>query len=451
MRTEKRDIARAAALQLLHAVETEGSALAPSLARLNAGELGNLDARDRRFVRQLLLGCLRWQKRLDWIADQFSRHPVATLSPWARLLLRLGIYQLFWLDRVPERAAVHTSVDLAKQFAHRGIASLVNAVLRRILRQREQIRYPCRSRDPVAYLAVYHSHPEWLVERWLSRWGEPATEDLLRANNLQAPLYIRLNLLRGERADLLTAFTAEGLKLQQAGPLSDCFEVVDGEGIFQSAACANGLFQVQDLNAGLPVPLLDPRPEDRVLDMCSGPGGKSTQMAVAMQDRGLLLAADVTPARLHLVRENARRLGLQNLKYVVQDGRRPSTSPGSFTRVLADVPCSATGTLGRHPDGRWRKKASQLVGLVARQQDILARGFAQLRPGGLLVYSTCSLEPEENADIVDSFLERTTDAQLEPASLFFPDEVWAGRYVQTLPGRDPGDGSFAARIRKRAP
>ena len=451
MPTEKRDIARAAALQLLHAIETESSSLAPSLARLDAGELGNMDSRDRRFVRQLLLGCLRWQKRLDWIAGQFSRRPVADLSPWARLLLRLGIYQLFWLDRVPERAAVHTSVDLAKQFAHRGIANLVNAVLRRIQRQREQIRYPCRDRDLVAYLAIYHSHPEWLVERWLSNWGERPTEELLRANNLQAPLYVRLNLLRGERDDLLAAFAAEELKLQQAGPLSDCFEVVEGEGLFQSAAYATGLFQVQDVNAGLPVALLDPRPEDRVLDICSGPGGKSTQMAVAMRDRGLLVAADVAPARLHLVRENAHRLGLQNLKHVVQDGRRPASRAASFTHVLADVPCSATGTLGRHPDGRWHKKASQLTGLVARQKDILARGFAQLQPGGLLVYSSCSLESEENAGVVDSFLECTAAAELEPASLFFPDEIWADRYIQTLPGRDPGDGSFAARIRKKAP
>jgi len=438
--------AREIALRLLYDLEVQARPLDSLLDRLDHS---GLDLRDRRFARQLVLGCLRWQKRLDWMVNQFSRRPVAALSPWARLLLRLGAYQIFWLDRVPERAAVHTSVELAKRFAHPGIGSLVNAVLRRLLRESEQIRYPCRGDDPVAYLAVYHSHPEWLVERWLARWGEKATEGLLQANNAPAGLYIRLNPLVGDEEDLIGLLKAEGLQPEPAGILAGYFKVEAGEGLFQSQAYARGLFQVQDVNAGLPVALLDPRPGERVLDLCSAPGGKTTQMAVAMQDRGLVVAADVAWKRLRRVRENADRLRLQSIELVVQDARRPV--PARFSRVLADVPCSATGTLGRRPDARWRRTPGRLRDLVVRQETILARAFACLQKGGVLVYSTCSLEEEENAGVVERFLDLTPQAELEPAAGRFPDQSWADRYIQTLPGREPGDGSFAACIRRQGP
>ncbi len=438
------DPARDTALRLLWECETRQTELEHQLAVLDQGLL---TPRDRRFARHLVLGTLRWRKRLDWIVDQFARQPIASCSPWIRQILRLGVYQIFWLDKVPGRAAVHTSVSLARRFGHGGVSGLVNAVLRQILRQADRIQYPSRRNDLPSYLAVYHSHPQWMVERWLQRWGEEMTEDLLKAHNTPSALYIRANPLRVGPAELAQALGPAGRALEPAGYLPGYFEVKEPEGIFHSRAYESGFFQVQDISAALPVALLEPQSGEQVLDLCSAPGGKATQMAMAMQDRGLVVAADRSAARLRLVRENAARMRLQSIRTMLQDARAHGTRP--FQRVLADVPCSATGILGRHPDARWRKRPGHLPGLVELQYSILQQAFAGLREEGVLVYSTCSLEEEENAGLVERFLSATRMAELEPASRHFPGTAWADRYIQTLPGRDPGDGGFAARIRKR--
>ena len=432
------------ALRLLHELETRDVSLDRALVELDEGLP---DARDRRFARQLVLGALRWRARLDWIIDQFARRPIS--STWARQILRLGTYQSLMLDRVPPRAAVHTSVELAKRYGHRGIAALVNAVLRQILRRGGTVPYPQRRDDPAEYLAVFYSHPRWLVERWLARWGEPTTESMLQANNGSAALYIRLNSLRATEDELVEALQAEGRTAAPAGLLPGCYGVDEAAGLFDSQAWQAGLFQVQDINAGLAVALLDPQPGERILDLCSAPGGKSTQMAFAMQDRGLVVAADRSFRRVRRVRQNACRLRLNRIRVIAQD----ACSEGSdgFDRILADVPCSGTGTLGRRPDIRWRRQPQQLPGLASQQHAILARAFSRLRVGGILVYSTCSLEHEENAGVVEGFLRATRGAVLEPAGGPFPGRYWAADYIQTLPGRDPGDGSFAARIRKAGP
>ncbi|MFA6109631.1 MAG: 16S rRNA (cytosine(967)-C(5))-methyltransferase RsmB [Candidatus Latescibacterota bacterium] len=448
------DPARTAALRLLQAAEDETRPLDPLLAQLDQGTgLGTgLDRRDVRLARQLTLGCLRWRQRLDWMAGRFSSRPVDELSPWVRQALRLGLYQLFWLDRVPARAAVHTSVELAKRFAHAGAAGLVNAVLRRAQREYDRLEYPPLERDPVAHLACRHSHPEWLIARWLSRWGLEQTEAILRANNEEAPLCVRYNPARTVAVE--AAVILAGSTLQAAGPIPGSFIATDAETFLHSEACTGGLFLVQDLNAVIPAVLLAPERGEHVLDLCAAPGGKTAQLAAALGSTGLLVAADLSPSRLTGLRQNAVRLGLTGLRLVAQDARRPALpAPGhpGFDRVLADVPCSATGVLGRHPDARWHRHPEQLPDLVARQEAILASAFAALRPGGVLVYSTCSLEAEENAELVERFLSATPEARLEPASERFPDRAWAGRFVQTLPGREPGDGCFAARLRRETP
>ena len=429
------DPARTAAVLLLNDLERHDLALDELLPDLDA-KLS--DGRDIRFARQLALGAVRWQKRLDWMLDLFCSRPMAELSPWARHILRLGAYQLCWLDRVPDRAAVHTSVELAKRFAHKGIAALVNAVLRRLSREHAHIVYPDPARDPMHYLSVYYSHPEWLVARWVERWDTAFVIPILEQNNKAADLNIRLNLLR-ETTELPP-------DSQAVGPLPGFYKVPNPAGLFATATYHQGNFQVQDPNAALAVALLDPRPGERLLDLCSAPGGKATQSAAAMADRGLVVAADISPARIGRVRDNARRLGLSSLRPIVRDGTTPGT--GAFDRVLADMPCSATGVLGRRPDVRWRRAPDQLPGIVARQKTLLERAFEHLRPGGVLVYSTCSLESEENAAVVDDFLKRTPTARLELAADSFPNRSWAGRFIQTIPGHHPGDGSFAARVRK---
>ncbi|NKB69186.1 MAG: 16S rRNA (cytosine(967)-C(5))-methyltransferase RsmB [Candidatus Latescibacteria bacterium] len=434
------DPARTVALHLLEAVETQPDSF-DSL--LESRPVRDLDERDRRFVRQLVLGTLRWQGRLDWILDQFTRRPLAQTPPRLRQILRLGAYQLLWLDRVPERAAVHSSVELAKRFAPGGKA-LINAVLRQVVRRSADISYPPRQSDLTGHLAAFQSHPRWLIERWLKNWGESATEALLQAANEPSTTFLRLNPLRTDSQRLAQQLATAGVQVEAAGPLSGFFAAQSGGNLFSSPAYRQGLFQIQDINAGLPVALLDPQPGERILDMCSAPGGKATQIAERMGDSGLVLAADRSPQRLRRVGDNARRLGLNCVHPLAWDARREGL--GGFHRVLADVPCTGTGTLGRRPDARWRKRPEQLAQLTGLQDQLLHRAFACLRPGGVLVYSTCSLECEENAERVERFLAAEPRARLETAEPFFPGHLWAQRFVETRPGREPGDGCFAARI-----
>jgi len=351
----------------------------------------------------------------------------------------MGILQISVLDRVPERAAIHTSVELAKRQGVRSASGLINAVLRSFQREPHRVQYPDPEAESARHLSLYYSHPIWLVERWMERWGLEKTRDMLIRNNEYAPLWLRLNPLRSTSAALCAELRLE------SGP-ENHFRALDPRQALNSAAFNKGHFQVQDPSAGLAVALLDPQPGERVLDACSAPGGKTAQIAERMLDKGLILAADLSHARLRLLRENTQRLALHSIHPVTWDGS--VTSGNLFDRVLVDAPCSGTGTLGRHPDARWNRAPEQFPLLIERQQSILAAAFAQLRPGGTLVYSTCSLEHMENEAIVEHFISHTPDAQIEEAHRSLPDDARVGRYVQTVPGQHLGDGAFAARIHK---
>lgn len=447
--------ARASALHALCELEGGRASLDSLLEHMDAGLA---DSRDRRLARRLVLGVLQWRDRLDWCLNAFSHHPVSDLPTRVRQILRIAAFQLQWLDRVPARAAIHSAVELAKRDSHPGLIKLVNAILRRMQREGNAVEYPDRREDLGAYLAVYYSHPRWLVDRWLQRWGEDRTEALLRVDNEAARLYVRLNTLRADQSTFAASLPAGFAEPKPVGPLPEVYEMAEAEGLFASPAYRDGYFLVQDISAGLAVALLDPQPGERVLDVCSAPGGKAAQMAIAMRDSGAIVACDNSPNRLRRVRENATRLGLRSIAPVAEDGTVPSVAtveaggdrhPGLFDRILVDAPCSSTGVLSRHPDARWRRTAATIPRMADTQFAILTSAFARLRPGGVLVYSTCTLEEEENDGVVDRFLTTCPTARLEPASHRFPGCVWAQRCIQALPGREPGDGAFAARLRRR--
>jgi len=433
------DAARSAALRLLNDWEEQEQPFEDLVAAIDTALS---DGRDQRFARQLALGVLRWRKRLDWVIGHFCRRPVDKLDPTVRNILRLGVYQTAFMDRVPERAAVHTSVELAKRHGALHASGLINAVLRNLQRQPGRVTYPDIKVDPVRHLALYHSHPEWLVQRWRKRWGQEEAILLLEANNHPSDLWLRLNPLRTDAQSLCAELELE------PGP-EGYYRALTPSQIFKSHAFSAGHFQIQDPSAGLAVALLDPQPEEKILDLCSAPGGKTTQIAERMRDTGSILAADLSPQRLLRVRENAQRLGLNNIHLAAVDAR--TLGPALFDRVLVDAPCSGTGIIGRHPDARWHKEVEQLAPLAVRQSEIIASAFTYLRPGGVLVYSTCSIEAEENEDIVEAFLAQNANAVLEEASAHLPGDKRAQRYAQTRPGQHIGDGSFAARIRKKIP
>ena len=433
------DPARAAALQVLCRAEDENKPVDEMIEALDESA-ADLDRRDLRFIRQLVAGVTKWRLHLDWILRPHSKRPLQELTPTVRQVLRLALFQIRWLDRVPDRAAVHSAVELTKHFEHRGAASYVNAVLRNLMRAVDEISYPDQATDPGKHLSVVHSHPQWLVERWLARWDYAQTEALLGANNQHPVLYAHRNTLRADHERFLENLPA-GAHPKRIDETT--YEISAPEGFFESVAFVEGQAYVQDIAAARVVRLLDPQQGDRMLDLCAAPGGKAVQAAIATEDNIEIIACDRSTSRLQLLRQSSRRLGLRSIRCVGSDGKRValrSTDRG-FDRVLIDAPCSGTGVFRRNADARWHKRAEDLARHAQRQLGLLRTGFQHLRPGGTLVYSTCSLEPEENDDVVDTFLAQ------EPAASLKVDASSGARF-ESLPGRDDGDGSFAIRLQK---
>lgn len=451
------ETAREAALRTLCRVEAERAFAGEALERELAA--GRLDKRERALATELTFGTLRARGRVDHALAAFLKRPLAELTPWIRNVLRLGAYQLLYLDRVPASAAVDESVKLARRYGHAGTAGLVNAVLRNLVRQGPPpVPDPASAADfdaRVAALAIAYSHPRWLVAEWLARFGPAETEALLRANNQPAPVAIRANGLKTSPAALGQRLAAEGVTVAPLRYLDDGFVISDFDALTALPSYRDGLFIVQDEAAMLVAHVVDPRPGERVIDACAAPGGKTTHLAGLMGDRGEILAADVEPARLRLVVENCARLGVTCVETVAVDARRLGRlKTGWADRALVDAPCSGLGTLRRRPDARWRKEASAAGELAPLQVEILAGVAPCVKPGGTLVYSTCTLGETENQDVVRAFLLDHPEYAPEDLAPWVPaglrEAIGAdGWWLQTYPHRHGIDGFFVARLRRR--
>lgn len=406
-----------------------------------------MDARDSAFLLELVNGALRNQTLLDWTLNQFSAKPVETTDAWTRNILRLGAYQMLFLDRVPVSAAVNTAVELAKE--HGKKHGYVNGLLRGLDRKRDTIMQPGH-KDQVARLSVLYSHPAWLVKRWVSRSGVDAAEALLQANNRSAPLTIRTNILKTTRAALRTALEAEGVQVSETSCSPVGLNILSSPGWLRTLqAYRDGLFMVQDQAAQLISPLLAPQPGETVLEACAAPGGKATHLAEIMRNRGIVVALELDASRIVKVRENSRRLGTTII--VPQQGDAARYQEGVFDRVLIDAPCSGLGVLRRHPDGRWNKTEKTVNDHVALQKRILRNCSSLVKPGGTLVYATCTTEPEENEDVISAFLSDARDGFLvddprpylpEPARSLVDEKG----FFRTYPQAPEMDGFFGVRM-----
>lgn len=401
-----------------------------------------LDARDRRWTRELVYGMLRMRGRLDALLGDRVRGGLSRLDPELLDLLRLGAYQLLEMGSVPAYAAIAQTVELAKARSGQGAGKLANAVLRRLDRERDTLTLPAPA-DPIDALATEFSHPHWLVARWVERWGEPDARRLLAADNAEPPIVARP--VRATRAELAALFEAAGVAVEPA-PLVDDSLVLAGpvSGLTEIGAFKRGLFHVQDPASTL-VTRYAALPEGgTVADVCAAPGGKSVELA---RTSGAVFASDVSVHRLKRLRENVARLELANVHVYAADARMPAIR--AVDAVLLDAPCTGTGTMRRHLDARWRLRPSDLAVMAALQETLLASAARLVKPGGLLVYSTCSLEPEENDAQVDRFLAGHADWRLEPppAGAVPADVLDAGR-LRVLPQRHGVDGAFAARLRR---
>jgi 16S rRNA (cytosine967-C5)-methyltransferase len=413
------------------------------------------DDRDRALTAEIVTGTMRWLRSLDFLVEHFAQRPPRKIDRQVLTILRLSVYQLLHLDRVPASAVVDDAVDLTRAARKPSATGFVNAVLRTLLRQRHKLPLPARPDTPdrdaqMAYLGLTHSHPDWLAARWLDRHGFEATEAWVQFNNATPALTVRVNTLRARVDEAMAALAADGIETEPTRFAPDGLVVTSGNPLRRAQ---DGLVFVQDEASQLVALVVGAQPGEQVLDLCASPGGKTMALAAAMQDQGAIVATDVRPRRIVLLRETVGIGGATSVsvQQVPATGALPFAA--TFDRVLVDAPCSGLGTIRRDPDIRWRRSAQDLPALASQQVMLLERAAPTVRVGGRLVYATCSSEPEENEQVVDRFLAAHPEWTLvDLRSVPLPGHVHLlvddrGMF-RTLPFRDGLEAFFAAALQR---
>lgn len=443
--------AREAALRALVRVEQDRAFLNLVMPVL----FENLSDDDRSLAVQIAKGTLQRLNTIDWVLNLFSRQPLASYTPWIRNILRSGAYQLLYLDRIPNYAVVDEAVKLGLRFGHRGVAGLVNAVLRRLTGQIETLPWPDRKAKLLEYLSLYYSFPHWLVSRALKRFGDTEAELWLQSNNEIPPLSIRPNSLRISSEELIFRLKVERITAQVSPILPYMVRMSNSYPPADTKTFQEGLFTVQGESSALVAPLLQVIPGDTVVDFCSAPGGKSTHLAELMNNSGLIYAVDLHRNRLQLVKKAAHRLGIDIIETVNMDSRLLNRREISLPdAVLVDAPCSGLGVLRRLPEIKWRRTEKELESFKKLQLELLDAAADLLEPGGMLFYSVCSTEYEETVEVVEKF-NRHYYRQFtpEPLKLKLPDQLQEDQpdinTVSLWPHHHHVDGFFMACWRKK--
>ena len=404
-----------------------------------------IDDRDRHLITELVYGVTRRQRTLDSIAAKFARQPNQKPPLDLSLILHLGIYQLCYLDQIPASAAVDTSVELAKQNKLNGLAGLVNGVLRNVVRSKEKGELF----DGIEGLGNLHSFPDWLVDLWVGEFGATDAEKLCMWFNQTPHIDLRVNRLKTSREEVIAAFVDRKIEISALPYLAWGLRLGQGVGaISELPGFSQGWWTVQDASAQLAADLLDPQPDQVAIDACAAPGGKTTHIAELMGDRGTVWACDRSANRLKRLNQNCDRLDLKSIQIRVGDSREFSDFTNQADRVLLDVPCSGLGTLHRHADARWRQTADEPKKLSIAQAEFLNQAAEWVKPGGCIVYSTCTIHPAENEGSIGKFLATHPDWQIEhpkpehPVSHFATPEGW----IKILPHQHDMDGFFLAKL-----
>jgi 16S rRNA (cytosine967-C5)-methyltransferase len=406
-----------------------------------------IDAKDRALLTELTYGTLQHKLTLDYYLEPFIKGKV---DIWVRWLLRMSLYQMNYLSKIPPHAAVNEAVEIAKRRGHKGIASLVNGVLRSILR--EGVRSLDEIEDEVERLAVATSHPQWLVERWVESYGFDQTREMLEENNIPPAQTVRVNVTKASVEQVLTTLEREGVKAVRSEHVPECIYLLSGQAA-RTGAFRNGLITIQDESSMLPATVLNPQPGMKVLDMCAAPGGKTTHMAEKMNNEGSILATDLHPKKLDLIEENTARLGLTIVQTAPIDGRQATEylKAEDYDAILVDAPCSGLGVMRRKPDIKYTKREEDLQSLQTIQLNILKNAVQLLKVGGKLVYSTCTVDKAENEGTVKAFLANHPEMEavaLEnlPAQLMTKQQ---DGMLQVFPQDIGSDGFFVAAFIKK--
>ncbi|RUT06726.1 ribosomal RNA small subunit methyltransferase B [Dulcicalothrix desertica PCC 7102] len=398
---------------------------------------------ERRLVTELVYGCVRRQRTLDYFIDVLGKKKAHQQPKDLRTILHIGLYQLMYQDRIPASAAVNTTVELAKDNGFVQLAPVVNGMLRSFIREGEK--------QKGEGLGVLYSFPDWIIDVWVKQFGEEETEKLCQWMNQTPTIDLRVNLLRATIREVETAFYDSNIKYEKLTYLPQALRLIGSNGAIQNLpGYEQGWWSVQDSSAQLVAHLLDPQPGEVIIDACAAPGGKTTHIAELMGDEGKIWACDRTASRLRKLEENARRLQLKSIEIFTGDSRSLREFINSADRVLVDAPCSGLGTLHRHADARWRQTPESVEELAVLQRELLSNTAKYVKPGGVLVYATCTLHPLENETVIESFLVANPNWEIEAPSInsFLNKYIMPQGWLKVVPHQHNMDGFFMTRLRK---
>lgn len=446
------DIPRETALKIIYDINVNGAY--SNIALNKYLEAGSLKELDRAFATELVYGIVKWRLTIDYVIRQFSDIRLKKISPWIMNILRLGAYQLLYMDKVPESAACNESSKLAAKYGHKASTGFVNALLRNLAKNRENIKYPARDEGILQSLSVRYSHPEWMVERFIGLFGEDFTEKILDSNNAIPEFSVRTNTLRITRERLMEELANEKIEASAGRFAPEAVIIKNPSSVSKLETFKKGLFQVQDESSMLVARILDPKPGEMILDACSAPGGKATHIAQLMENSGVVIARDIHGHKLVLVEQSASRLGINIIKTELNDAMIQDTAMiGRLDRVLLDAPCTGLGIIRRKPDIKWTRESSDITEITGLQTKMIGIAAGYVKPGGILVYSTCTVLPEENRDMVKHFLQENREFYLDDILPYTPENLknWVEEkgMLQLYPNRDGTDGFFIARLRRR--
>ena len=447
--------ARHTALSVLNRLDQEGKTLDRILLEIPQDN-DTLSRRDRALLNAIVYGVLRWRGRLDHIIAHFSHIPIQKIQPDILNILRLGLFQMVFLDRIPDSAAVNTSVELAKQLSGRRAGGFVNALLRKATSGAHHVPFPTLQKDPLAFLTSGQSMPQWLAKRWLQRFSPEKLLELCQAINTIPAITLRTNTLKTNRQKLIQSLDGQVEHLKPTSYAPDGINIMNPkQPIHRLAAYQKGWFQVQDEAAQLVALLLNPQPGETVLDACAGLGGKTAHMAQLMQNQGTITAVDNSAIKLQQLAADMQRLGISIVNTRCHDLLTPLAQhqDESFDRVLIDAPCSGLGVMRRNPDIKWNSSLVRLKRHANIQKDILNHLAAMVKPNGILVYAVCSMEPEENEAVIDAFLKKHPDFVIDKGWGNLPDAMRSQNKgdagFRTLAFINQMDGFFLARLKRK--
>lgn len=440
--------AREIALNILNEVYMQQAYANISLSRhLQRHQLSD---QDRRFITELVYGTVKAGDTLIWILKKFINRPLNKIEPVIINILRLGIYQIAFMDKIPDSAACNESVNLAKKVSNQGSAKFVNGVLRNLIRHPEKYTLPTGNK--ASELAIREQHPLWLVKAFIHTFGSEAAIKLCQFNNTNAPLVLRTNTLKTNRQSLVKELAKSNCETELSQLAPEGIICTAHTSLSKLKPLQDGLAQVQDESSMLVAHVVAPKENDFIIDTCSAPGGKTTHIAALMNNHGKIIAGDIHEHKLKLIQDNAQRLGITIIEPQLLDARDIGDKyPNQADKVLVDAPCSGMGVLRRKPDSRWNKTADIFEELPPLQLAILDSAAKAVKPNGALIYSTCTIMPQENIDIINNFLETHPEFILEDINKYLPFKTKnKQKTLQLIPYKDNTDGFFIARMLKKA-